>query len=132
MKIPKGFFYSEDHIAVKKTKGERVRLYLTDYIFSISDEIEEIAFDVDQGSEVSAGDVLGLIKMPDYEFEIISPVSGTVTKVNSELTESPDVLYGDGLYKDGWLIEIETSDNLESQLMTSEQYKEFLETLEEK
>lgn len=133
MRIPKGFLYSEDHIAVKKIKPGRVRLYLTEYIFSAadSDELTEISVEVEQGDEISAGDVIGQVVVSDYQFEIISPVSGSVTKVNTDLIESPDIIYGDGIYKEGWILEVDTTDNIESQLMTPDQYKEFLEEIGE-
>lgn len=130
MKIPPGFFYSEDHVAVKRIGGNKVRVFLTEYIFSLSEEIEEINISVEQGDEISSGDVIGEVVMPGYVFEIISPVSGLITNVNSEIVEGVDVIYGDGLYRDGWLIEVETNDNLEGQLMSAEQYREFIKDLE--
>lgn len=133
MDLPRALFYSEDHIAVKKIKPNRVRLYLTEYIFSLSDEIEKISLDVEQNDEVSAGDVLGELIMSDgYVFEIISPVSGTVLRVNSELIEAPDIISKDNIYKDGWLVELESSDNLEGLLMNAEQYREFLKSFEDR
>lgn len=133
MKIPKGFLYSEDHIAVRRVKPGRVRLYLTEYIFSAadSDELSEISIDVEPGDEISSGDIIGQVVISDYQFEMISPVSGTVVKANSDLVEGPDMIYGDGIYKEGWIIEVDTTDNIENHLMTPEQYKEFLEELEE-
>lgn len=130
MKIPSSFYYSGNHVAVKKMKEGRVRLYLTEYVLSLSDEIEDITLNIEPGMEIFQGDIIGEVIMPDYNFEIVSPVSGIVRKVNQEI--SPDILFSeDGIYKEGWIAEVETEDDIESELMSAKEYKEFLEEIEE-
>jgi glycine cleavage system H protein len=63
--------------------------------------------------------------------ELYAPLSGKVTKVNSELTNHPE-LVNQSPYEGGWIIEI-TPSNLEQEkgkLLDSKQYAEFLASLD--
>ena len=55
------------------------------------------------------------------------PLSGTVTEVNSNLEDSPEIV-NDDVYGDGWLIKIKISgsDTENEHLLSSEQYLELI------
>jgi len=61
-------------------------------------------------------------------FDIYAPVSGKITKVNSQLANQPQ-LVNDSSYEEGWLFEIELSNSAELEaLMDAEKYDAFKET----
>jgi len=61
-------------------------------------------------------------------FDIYAPVSGKITKVNSQLANQPQ-LVNDSSYEEGWLFEIELSNPAELEaLMDAEKYDAFKET----
>ena len=56
--------------------------------------------------------------------DIYCPVSGTVTKINEELIDSPEIINEDPY--GAWIIEIELSDTLElDELMDDQEYEDF-------
>ena len=61
--------------------------------------------------------------------DVYSPVAGTVTEVNSELTTSPELINGD-CYKGGWICRLQITDkkSLDS-LMDAKKYEQYLDTL---
>src|SRR5262249_56574673 len=62
------------------------------------------------GESVSAGKQFGVIESTKAVSELFAPVSGKVTKVNSALADSPQIVNQDP-YGAGWLIEVEPSDS---------------------
>lgn len=57
-------------------------------------------------------------------FDIYSPVSGTITKVNDKVASDPGVV-NQAAYGDGWLFEIELSDPSElNALLDAKKYEE--------
>ncbi|GAB1597664.1 uncharacterized protein LOC115214933 [Argonauta hians] len=97
------------------------------------DAIGEIVFASlpDNGTELKAGDQCGEIESVKSVSELYIPMSGTVTKTNSDVIDTPNLINESPLEK-GWLMKIEVSDKSEaSALMSEEAYKEFLTTFEE-
>jgi glycine cleavage system H protein len=54
-------------------------------------------------------DGAGEIESGKAVFEIISPVSGTITRVNDRLMDKPELI-NENPYEQGWIAEIELSD----------------------
>ncbi len=61
------------------------------------------------GKEVKAGEALGEIESVKAVSDIYSPVSGTVTEVNTPLADSLDTLKEDA-YDAGWMVKLKISD----------------------
>jgi glycine cleavage system H protein len=58
--------------------------------------------------------------------EVFSPVAGEITEINAELSESPQ-LVNDDPYGDGWFVKLKITDAEElKDLLTSEEYSEFV------
>jgi len=89
-----------------------------DNIFTIGlnedalDDIESIAsLDLPtEGELVEADAVLGSIETQDGPLELFSPVSGTVSEVNSTVIEDPTLIQDDPY--DSWLFKIESEDEM--------------------
>jgi len=129
MKIPKNLLFSEDHVWVLPKQRNIARIGITEFILQESDEIEKINIYVEEDTEIEAGDIIGEIETSDGTVEIVSPISGRVLKLNQDVIDNPGTIIEDP-YKEGWLMEIETSDSLESFSLLP--YKEYKKTIEEK
>lgn len=78
------------------------------------------------GSTVKAGQQIGEVESTKTTSTIYTPISGTVSKVNSELKDHPEVVNTDP-YGRGWMVVIDLSDPSEvEKLMTASQYEAFL------
>ena len=79
------------------------------------------------GSSFSQFDEVGAIESVKAASELMTPVSGEITTVNSSLEEKPG-LVNSNCYDEGWLYEIKMKDKKELEnLMTEEKYNEYLE-----
>ncbi|MDD3375626.1 MAG: glycine cleavage system protein GcvH [Candidatus Omnitrophica bacterium] len=62
--------------------------------------------------------------------EIFAPISGKIIEVNQELSSAPELL-NKSCYQKGWIAKIDPSDiDEKSNLMTFEDYENFLEGLD--
>ena len=127
--LNEGLYYSDDHVWVA-AEGSLVRIGITDYA---QKKLGEIVFAElpDVGSEVKRKESFGTLESVKAVSDLISPMSGTVKEVNSEITDNPELLNKDP-YGKGWLMVIEPQ-SLESELKTLMDLnaaKEWLEKLE--
>ena len=78
------------------------------------------------GATVSAGDQIGEVESTKTTSTIYTPVSGTVSKINGDLKDQPEVINSDP-YGKGWMVVIDLADPAEvEKLMTAQQYDDFL------
>ena len=71
------------------------------------------------GAEVEAGAVVGEIESTKSVSELYSPVSGTITEVNSEAVDNPEIVNQDP-YGKGWLFKVEITGA--GELLTAAEY----------
>ena len=76
------------------------------------------------GAKFQAGKTFGSVESVKAVSELYSPVSGTVTEINEELENAPELLNANA--DETWIIkiELENTDELNS-LMNKEEYEEF-------
>ena len=80
------------------------------------------------GSTVSAEQEIGEVESTKATSTIYTPLSGTVLRVNEELQDHPELLNQDP-YGRGWIAVLALTEPSEvEQLMTAEQYEDFLKT----
>ena len=80
------------------------------------------------GTQLEQTDELGSIESVKAVSELFSPVSGEVVEVNELLRDKPELVNTDP-YGDGWMVKIRLSDATEAdELMTAEEYEEYIET----
>lgn len=97
--------YSEEHEWAQQVEGRVVRVGITDHAQHLLGDIVFVEFP-EVGAAISAGDSVGSIESVKTVSELYSPVSGTVTKINEELENSPELLNSKP-YGEGWIFEIE-------------------------
>jgi len=117
--------FSEEHVWVR-VDGDRAQLGLSDRGQKALGEI--IAAELPEvGEAIERGEQFGELESTRTVQELIAPISGTVSAVNTEIEGSPSLVNEDP-HHDGWLIEVEMSDERElDDLMAAEEYEEFVE-----
>ena len=117
MNCPTNLTYSKSHEWVKKEEGS-VLIGLTDFAQS---ELGDLVFVnlPEVGDSVMAGEALGDVESVKAVSDIFSPVSGTVSEVNEELLDHPEMI-NEAPY-DAWLIRV-TEVTEEEELLDAEAY----------
>ncbi|MEL7566557.1 MAG: putative zinc-binding protein [Dehalobacterium sp.] len=107
-RIPKKGFYFNENDCWAYVVGNKARVGVTDFV---QKSLSDIMFFTppDIGSEIEQFGEAGSIESGKAVFEIISPVSGTVTAVNEELLDYPEYI-NDNPYEKGWIAEMELTD----------------------
>ena len=125
MDIPEGLRYSSDHEWVR-VEGNEVRIGITDYA---QDALGDVVFVElpEVGASVKRGDSFSEVESTKSVSEVYAPISGSVTQVNTELTDNPERL-NDDPYGDGWVCVIAVADEGElAQLLDAEGYRSLIE-----
>lgn len=126
---PEELRFTKDHEWIEEGKSS-VRMGISDYA---QKELTDVVFvDLpDAGAEVEKGDELVTLESVKATSDVYAPAPGKITAVNSDLEANPQKINEDP-YGDGWLVEIEISDQQAvSDLMDYEDYEKFLEASEE-
>ncbi|MFA4919876.1 MAG: glycine cleavage system protein GcvH [Thermodesulfovibrionales bacterium] len=122
---PDDLKYHKEHTWIK-VSGRKATIGITDYAQDALGDIvyidlPEVDMDVEINSEI------GEIESTKATSSIIAPVSGKVTEVNEDLSESPETLNEDP-YGKGWIAIIELEDASEpDDLMDASEYTKYVE-----
>lgn len=121
-KVIEGLYYSGSHEYVK-VEGEYGYIGITDYAQNALGNIVYVDMpDVDD--EIEAGEEFGAVESVKAASDLMSPVSGTVVEVNSELEDTPELINQDAY--DNWIVKVELSDKGELDgLMDAKAYEDF-------
>jgi glycine cleavage system H protein len=122
--IPGDLRYHQEHEWVR-VHGNQATIGISHFA---QDALGDIVF-IDlpkSGQPVKAGQQIGEVESTKTTSTIYTPVSGTVSKVNGDLKDHPEVVNSDP-YGKGWMVVIELSDTEEvGKLMSGAQYEAFL------
>ena len=121
------YFFTKEHEWVKVKEGigavgisEHAAHELGDITFV---ELPKI------GKTIKQFDVLAAIESVKAASDIYAPLSGKVIKINEALEDAPEIV-NESAEDAGWMAWIEIADESElKNLMTQDQYNEYLKTL---
>ena len=116
--------YTDTHEWIK-IKDDVIRIGITDYAQS---ELTDIVFAElpEIGKEIKKGDELCVVESVKSVSEIISPISGIITKINDKLEDNPEII-NEKPYDDGWLVEMKFSNiNELKDLIDSKEYNNLI------
>ncbi|MEK7299767.1 MAG: glycine cleavage system protein GcvH [Nitrospirota bacterium] len=122
--IPSDLRYHKEHEWVR-LNGKQATVGISHFA---QDALGDIVFlDMPKvGAVVIAGQQIGEVESTKTTSTIYVPVSGTVSKINTDLKDHPEVVNSDP-YGKGWIAVIDLSNPGEvDQLMTAVQYEAFL------
>jgi glycine cleavage system H protein len=123
MSYPEKFKYTREHEWIE-VAGKTGTIGITDYA---QNSLGDIVF-VDApkvGTKVEKGAVFGSVESVKAVSDLYSPVSGTVTEINEELSSSPEKI--NTAAHDAWIIKVELGDESElSSLLSPADYEAFV------
>lgn len=119
--------YTQEH-EWAKVKGDTVTIGITHHAQEMLGEITFVELPA-IGKEVKQKDELAVVESSKAASDVYSPVTGTVTEVNSNLESTPEQINQD-CYDAGWICKLKITDTASiDSLMDSETYEEFLKSL---
>mgnify|MGYP000359717883 CR=1 FL=1 len=123
--VPEDLRYLDSHEWVRQA-DETVTVGISDFA---QDELGDVVFVElpDEGETLAVGDDFGVVESIKAVSDIYAPVSGTVTAVNDDLRDRPELVNEDP-YGDGWLLELELADVSElDALLSPDEYRDQIE-----
>lgn len=122
--------FSQDHLWARLEEDGRVTIGITDYLQEEMGEIANIRLP-EEGDELIKDETFSLVDAQAGQEELLSPLSGEIVEVNYELNDVPE-LANEEPYEDGWLLRLDmTAPNEFDELLTEDEYEEFLKEEEE-
>jgi glycine cleavage system H protein len=109
--VPDDLKYTAEHEWVR-TDGTTVRVGITDYAQEALGDVVYVSLP-EVGATVAKGAAVGEVESTKSVSDIYAPLSGTVTARNDKLDETPELINSDP-YGEGWILEIELSDQAET------------------
>lgn len=122
--FPDELFYHKEHAWVKKESDGTVRIGMNDFYQKSAGDTTYIDLPF-EGDEVSQGETCGKIQSAKWVGKFVSPMSGEIVSVNTEL-EDDCTLINKSPYEKGWIMVVKPS-NLETELKTLYHGKEHVE-----
>ena len=123
---PADLKYSETDEWVR-VEGDQATIGITDYAQDQLGDIVYLELPWDATQSVSNEQKFGDIESVKATSELISPISGEVTRVNEELRDHPELI-NDSPYEDGWMLVVKLSNPAELDgLMSADEYEKFLQ-----
>jgi len=108
MSFPDNLRYTKDHEWVKQEKDNVFLVCITDYA---QRELGDIVYvEVETiGKSMEAGEVFGTVEAVKTVSDLFLPVSGTISELNPDLANAPDLVNSDP-YGKGWMIKLTVND----------------------
>ncbi len=126
---PEDLKYTSEHEWVRdpgETPGT-VRVGITDYA---QDQLGDIVYIQlpEVGDDVAVGQPCGELESTKSVSDLYAPITGTVARVNEELSSSPELVNSDP-YGAGWLIDITPADmDAAAGLLSAADYQKLIST----
>jgi glycine cleavage system H protein len=125
--VIEGLFYTEEH-EWAKINGNTATIGITHHAQEMLGEITFVELPA-VGKEVEQKGELAVVESSKAASDVYSPVTGTVTKVNSDLESTPEQINQD-CYNAGWICTMKITDiSTINNLMDSKKYEEYLKGL---
>ncbi len=130
-RVKLGYLYSNEDFWADM-RGYIATVGLTDFLQKSKGDVAFLET-VEPGTPVKRGQELGKIETIKATFGIMSPVTGKVVEVNSELESSPYLINSDP-YGAGWICKIELADpeGDKCELLQAESYMKLMKEKIEK
>jgi len=125
MECPKELRYSQEHEWVAVSR-DIATIGITDYAQEQLGDVVYVELPA-VGKVLNKDDTFGVVESVKAVSDIYAPVSGTVTEVNAELPNTPELVNVDP-YGKAWMIRVHLSSLQEvNELMDAAAYQKFVE-----
>jgi glycine cleavage system H protein len=105
--------------------GKTVTVGITDFAQSQLGDVVFLELPA-PGRKLAAGESFGVVESVKAASDLYSPVAGSITAVNDKLTAHPELVNSDP-YGDGWILKLELSGELPSDMLDEAAYKKIAE-----
>jgi glycine cleavage system H protein len=124
-RVPKEMFYNENDCWAR-IEGETAKVGITDFLQNMTSDIIFVEFK-EPGAEVEQFDELASFESTKTVLDLISPVSGTIDKINEKLSVNPELANKDP-YGEGWfaIVKLKNFEGDRQNLLTAQDYFEVL------
>jgi glycine cleavage system H protein len=126
MNIPGDLKYTKSDEWIR-VEGNAATLGVTDFA---QDQLSDVVFvevTVAEGDNFQKGDIAATLESVKAAADVNFPVSGTVTEINEDLAQSPELVNSDP-YVGAWMVKFELSDSSEvDSLMDAAAYEKYCE-----
>src|SRR5690606_32427669 len=124
LEFPKDLKYTQEHEWVR-IDNKIATVGITSFAADQLGDVVAVELP-EEGDEVTKGEVFGSVESVKAVSDLFAPISGTVTRVNTPLNDSPEYVNEDP-YDEGWMLEIEISDMEElDELMDADDYAAYV------
>jgi len=112
--VPADLKYTDEHEWIRTEADGTLTIGITDHAQSTLGDIVFLELPK-VGTQVNAGDAIGVVESVKAASDIYSPVTGEVVAINTDVADSPEDVNGDAY--DAWLFKIKlaagaSTDNL--------------------
>ena len=118
--VPADLQYTKEHEWIRESQTGTFHIGITDFAQGALGDIVYIQLPK-VGQNVRAGEVCGEVESTKSVSEIYSPLTGTITAVNSALDTTPELINQDP-YNAGWIAEISVTESA-TELLSSTEYE---------
>ncbi|RQS73488.1 glycine cleavage system protein GcvH [Burkholderia sp. Bp8963] len=101
--VPADLKYTDEHEWIRTEADGTLTIGITDHAQSTLGDIVFLELPK-VGSQVKAGDAVGVVESVKAASDIYSPVTGEVVAINTEVADTPEDVNGDAY--DAWLFKI--------------------------
>lgn len=125
MSFPDNLRYTKEHEWVRQEKDNIFIVGITEYA---QRELGDIVYvEVETiGKPIQAGEVFGTVEAVKTVSDLFLPVSGTITELNPELSNAPDLVNSDP-YGKGWMIKMTVNNPADvSKLLDAASYESLV------
>jgi len=124
------FLYTKEHEWVDAKDETMLRIGITEYAVEQLGDIVFVEMP-EVGSEYIGEEEFATVESVKSTSEIYAPVSGTVTAVNSDLEDKPELL-NESPFGEGWLVELQSPEPFSQEgLMSYDEYQNYVSELED-
>jgi glycine cleavage system H protein len=125
---PEGLRYTKEH-EWARVEGKVATIGITQFAVEQLGDITQVDLPA-EGEDVRKETVFGTVESVKAVSDLFSPVSGKVLKVNTPLSDSPEMVNED-CYDEGWMIQVEMANPADLEgLMSAAQYAAYLKEQE--
>ena len=117
--VPSELQYTKEHEWIRESENGTFQIGITDFAQGALGDIVYIQLPK-VGQSVRAGEVCGEVESTKSVSEIYSPLTGTITAINSALDATPELINQDP-YTAGWIAEISVTESA-TDLLSSTEY----------
>ena len=123
--IPSNLKFSKTHVWLEDLGENSYRVGITDFA---QDELGDIVFvePPEEGREYDQADECAVVESVKSTSDIYCPLSGTITEINSDLNDTPDLINSEP-YSEGWIFILKANDDSElNELIDANSYYELI------